>query len=356
MTLMSRRRMLGAAGAALAAAVPVVLGQQKSGGAGSGKTPISLIIDDGGPVDAMFYMHPGYETPWIVPNAFTERVAATFERFDLHGKLTVLPMPSCLGRIDKSLERVPQEHLEGFLKIIRERIAPRFDITPEFLTHLAAYDLKSGKYQHIFEDAWISRAPLEEVIDYFVLAFQILKNVGLPAQGITSPWNSGIDVEKKYAPALAEAHWKVYGKKLTWYFLYVSEWDQPRRCTVEYTAPERGQAVVSVPANAPDIFWCMELPTQSEKVEFINRNIDRLAPADGRPGRIRQLIESGYPVVLLTHWQSLYHRGTGLGLEGLTMLAERIQKVFGDSLRWVPLTEIARTALPASSGSGPDHG
>jgi hypothetical protein len=68
------------------------------------------------------------------------------------------------------------------------------------------------------------------------------------------------------------------------------------------------------------------------------------------------LIESGYPVVLLTHWQSLYHRGTGLGLEGLTMLAERIQKVFGDSLRWVPLTEIARTALPASSGSGPDHG
>jgi hypothetical protein len=168
--------------------------------------------------------------------------------------------------------------------------------------------------------------------------------------------NSGSDVEQKYAQALAEAHWKVYGKKLTWYFLYVSEWDQPRRCTVEYTAPERGQAVVSVPANAPDIFWCMELPTQSEKVEFITRNIDRLAPADGRPGRIRQLIEGGCPVVLLTHWQSLYHRGTGLGLEGLTALAERIQKVFGDSLRWVPLTEIARTALPAGSGSGPDRG
>jgi len=36
--------------------------------------------------------------------------------------------------------------------------------------------------------------------------------------------NSGSDVEQKYAQALAEAHWKVYGKKLTWYFLYVSEW------------------------------------------------------------------------------------------------------------------------------------
>ena len=65
MASMSRRRMLGAAGAGLASAVPVVMGQQRSGGAGSGKTPISLIIDDGGPVDAMFYMHPGYELSLI---------------------------------------------------------------------------------------------------------------------------------------------------------------------------------------------------------------------------------------------------------------------------------------------------
>jgi hypothetical protein len=348
-TMISRRDVLKAAGAGLAGAGKALAGQQPSNLAGAGKKPISLIIDDGGPVDPMFYMHPGYETPWIVPNSFTERVAATFERFNIYGKFSVLPMPSCLGRIDKSLERVPQEHLEGFLKIVRERIAPRFDITPEFLTHLAAYDLKTGKYQHVFEDAWISRAPLEEVTDYFALAFQILQNVGLPAQGITSPWNSGIDVQNKYARALAEAHWKVYAKKLTWYFLYVTDWDLPRKCTVEFTAKEREQVVVSVPANAPDIFWCMDLPTQDEKVQFIQRNIDRLVPADGRLGRIQQLIEGQYPVVLLTHWQSLYHRGTGLGLEGLTMLAERIQQVFGDGVRWVPLTEVACTALPGAT-------
>lgn len=345
MVLVSRRKVLECAGAGLAATVPTAWGQETPSGPISGKIPISLIIDDGGPVDAMFYMHPGYETPWIVPNAFTQRVAETFERFDLRGKFTVLPMPSCLGRIDKSLELVPQDHLDGFLKIVRERIAPRFDITPEFLTHLSAYDLKTGKYQHIFEDAWISRAPLEEIVEYFVLAFQILKNAGLPATGITSPWSSGIDVEKKYARALAEAHWRVFGNKFSWYFLYVSEWDQPRKCSIEYTIPEREQVVVSVPANAADIFWCMDLPTRAERLQFINQGIDRLAPADGRPGRIRQLIEGGYPVVLLTHWQSLYMRGTGLGLEGLTALAERIQKVFGSSLQWVPISELARTAL-----------
>lgn len=345
MALLSRREVLECAGAGLAATVPVAWGQEKSSGPVSGKTPISLIIDDGGPVDAMFYMHPGYETPWIVPNTFTQRVAETMDRFDLRGKFTVLPMPSCLGRIDKGLQLVPQDHLDGFLKIVRERIAPRFDITPEFLTHLLAYDLKTGNYQHIFEDAWISRAPLQEIVEYFVLAFQILKNVGLPADGITSPWNSGMDVEKKYAQALAEAHWKVFGNKLSWYFLYVSEWGQPRKCSIEYAAPEREQVVVSVPANAPDIFWAMDLPTRAERLQLINQGIDRLAPADGRPGRIQQLIDGGYPVVLLTHWQSLYMRGSGLGLEGLTMLAERIQKVFGSSLQWVPIAEMARTAL-----------
>jgi hypothetical protein len=308
----------------------------------SGKIPISLIIDDVAPVDPLFYEIPGYETPFLVPGEFTQRVAETFERFDLRGKLTVIPMPSCLGRIDQSLKRVPPAHLEGFLKVVRERIAPRFDITPEFLTHMRAYNLKTGDYQHIYEDVWISQAPLEEIAAYFVLAFQILNNVGLNATGITSPWVSGIDVEKKYAQALAEAHWKVYQRNFTWYFLHCTYWGKPRQCSLEYKAPGRDQVVVSVPANANDIFWSMDIPAHEARLKFIQEGIDRLVSADGRTGRIRELMESGYPVVLVTHWQSLYTQGTGLGLEGLTALAERIQKVFGDRLEWISCSELAR--------------
>lgn len=308
----------------------------------SGKTPIALIIDDGSPVDPLFYEIPGYETQFLVPVEFTRQVADAFERFDIRGKFTVIPMPSCLGRIDQSLKRVPAEHLEGFLKVVRERIAPRLDITPEFLTHMKAYNLKTRQYQHIYEDVWISRAPLEEVVEYFVLAFQILQNVGLTANGITSPWSSGIDVEKKYAQALADADWKMFGRKLTWYFLHCTYWNKPRPCSVTYENPDRGQIVVSVPANSGDIFWSMDQPTREERLKFINAGIDRLVSADGRGGRIRQLIESGRPVVLVTHWQSLYTQGTGLGLEGLCTLAGRIQKVFGDSLEWVKCSELAR--------------
>ena len=357
----SRRRLLKQAGAGAAAGVlSTAAGKVLAQGTPSisGKTPISLIIDDGAPVDPLFYELPGYETPLLVPREFTQRVVETFNRFDLRGKFTVIPMPSCLGRIDQSLQRVPAEHLADWLKLVREGIAPRFDITPEFLTHLRAYDLKTKDFQHIYEDIWISKAPPEEIVEYFVLAFQILKNVGLPATGITSPWVSGIDVEKKYAQALAEAQWKVFERKLTWYFLHATSWDAPRQCSIEYEDKTRGQVVVSVPANTADIFWTTHLSTRQEKQEFIKKGIDRLVSPDGRSGRIRQLMDSGHPVVLVTHWQSLYTQGTGVGLEGLAALAERIQKGLrqqprmGDLFRVGPpvracdQTEDAMTSMP----------
>jgi hypothetical protein len=309
-----------------------------------GKIPISLIIDDGAPIDPLFYELPGYETPFLVPAKFTRRVADVFEKFDLRGKFTVIPMPSCLGRIDQSLQRVPQDHLQEFLGLMRDRVAPRFDITPEFLTHLCTYDLKTGTYRrHLYEDTWISQASPEEIVEYFSLAFRILGNVGLEANGITSPWVSGIDVEDKYSRALADAQWDLYKRKLTWYFLHAaSDNEQPVPCAVTYKNTERGQAVVSVPSNAGDIFWSMEIPEPKERLKFINDGIDRLVSPDGKTGRIHQLVESGSPVVIVTHWQSLYTQGTGLGLEGLAVLAERIKNVFGSRLEWVTCSEMAR--------------
>lgn len=317
----------------------------------SGKIPFSFIIDDGSPVDPLFYEIPGYETPLLVPHEFTTRVAETMERFELRGKMTLIPMPSCLGRIDQSLKRVPPEHLEGFLKIVQERIATRFDLTPEFLNHLNAYNLKTEKFQHIYEDVWITGAPPEEIVDYFALAFTILKNVGINSTGVTSPWVSGSNVEKKYAEALGAAQSRVWGRDLAWYFLWGTGWGQPRPLSIEYQDASRHRAVVSVPANAPDIFWSMERPTLAERKQFIKENIDRLISEDGRQGRIRELIEGGFPVILLTHWQSLYTQGTGLGLEGLQTLSERIQKVFGNTIEWVSCSERARRLVEQSSAA-----
>ncbi len=121
--------------------------------------PFSLLIDDCGPVNPMHFSHPADETPLLVPNAFTRRYADLCAAHGVKGKFTVLPMPSCLGRIDGRLGYVSAAHLAGFLRIVRERIAPRCDITPEVLTHAAAFNLKSGAgYLHLFEDAWGAQA------------------------------------------------------------------------------------------------------------------------------------------------------------------------------------------------------
>ena len=60
--------------------------------------------------------------------------------------------------------------------------------------------------------------------------------------------------------------------------------------------------------------------------------------------------------MLLTHWQSLYTQGTGLGLEGLQTLMERIQKVFGNTLEWISCSERAQRFVaskkPALSSTG----
>ena len=86
----------------------------------------------------------------------------------------------------------------------------------------------------------------------------------------------------------------------------------------------------------------MDLSSVKDRPKFIKDGIDRLVSPDGKTGRIRQLIDTGFPVVIVTHWQSLYTQGTGLGLEGLSILAERIQKVFGTSFEWVTCFEMAR--------------
>jgi hypothetical protein len=342
---MNRRTLIKYAGSALAASpvmaealsAPVIESRKP------GKIPFSLIIDDGSPVDPLFYELPGYETPFLVPATFTRKVADTFDKYDLRGKFTVIPMPSCLGRIDKSLKLVPQDHLLEFLKIIRERVAPRFDITPEYLTHLSSYDLKTGDYKrHLYEDNWITQAPKDEIVEYFTLAFQILKNVGIESTGITSPWVSGIDVEKKYAESLADAQWNVFRRKLTWYFLYAAaDNEKPFQCAITYRNDERGQSVVSVPANAGDIFWSMDTDVK-DRQKMIDDGIDRLISPDGKSGRIHELIKTGYPVVIVTHWQSLYTQGTELGLNGLAKLAERINKTFGSDFEWVTCSEMAR--------------
>ena len=309
--------------------------------------PIALMVDDGAPVNPMFWHDAPNEHPFAIPNTLARDFAGVCERHDVRGKFSVLPMPCGLGGIDGKLSHVSRRDLAEFLRIVRGRIAPRFDITPEILTHLNAYRLTGG-FRHVYEDKWIAGATVAEMTDYIAMALRILDHVGLPATGVTSPWSTGNRNEEDYVRAIGAAQWRVHRRKLTWYFLHVFGSGPVRGPWISRRDPKRGQVVVSIPANTNDAFWGTQRP-MSKSLRTARAaamaGVDELLTANGKKGRVRELVDQACPVLLLTHWQSLFSDGTCAGLWGLEKLLKRLQKVFGRDLAWHTCIELAEMAF-----------
>lgn len=310
------------------------------------RLPISLIIDDGAPINTMFWHDTAREHTLLVPAAFTRGFADLCKGYGVKGKFSVLPIPAGMGRIDEQLARVPPRHLAEFLEIVRGRIAPAFDITPEILTHHCAYSLEKGHCLHLFEDEWVARASLEEITDYVALSLQILRKVRLPGNGVTSPWSTGQHDEDVYARAIGDAFWRVHRCKFSWYFLHCLGHKKARWPWVASRDKKTGRTVVTVPANTDDVFWQTQYePTLRKARAVAMRGVDTLLTADGRSGRIRDLFDAVVPITILTHWQSLFGNGHMAGLWGLDALFERIGEVFGEQVEWMPCSKLARMAL-----------
>jgi hypothetical protein len=103
--------------------------------------------------------------------------------------------------------------------------------------------------------------------------------------------------------------------------------------------------VVSVPATTPDVFWATQSRTGAKEARTAaDEGVDRLLSRNGSEGILRALFDAGMPLLLLTHWQSLFSDGRASGLRGLERLLARIEKVFGGDVEWVTCSRVARTA------------
>lgn len=322
------------------------------------KSPIriSLLVDDGAPVNLMAFHDPPHDHPFLIPNSLAREFAGLCETYGVRGKFSVVPMPGCLGGIDDRLRGVPPRHLARFLDIVRERIAPRFDITPEVLTHLAAYRIAEGGFRHVYEDEWVARASESEMTDYFALAFEMLDRVGLPATGMTSPWNTGQGNESSYARAIGAAQWLVHRRRVTWYFLHVAARGSVPRPAVRHRNRRNGQTVVSIPAVTDDPFWNTQRPmspTCRAARAAARAGVDALLGKGGRSGRVAEVVRAGAPVTILTHWPSLFSDGTRAGLWGLERLLERLHQAYGSRLAWTTCAELARQTAVAVGEDAP---
>ena len=308
--------------------------------------PISLIIDDSGPVSMAHFHEPGGDHPMLVPPAFALQFGKLCAQYGVKGKFSVIPIPAGLGRLDRmdQVAGVPADQIEAFVGYVREYILPRFSITSEILTHHLAWNPKTGRPTHRCEDVHFSTISAEDAAQYIALSLEILNDLGLDPEGVTSPWYTGIDNEENYAKGIGMAFKRALGRDKCFYFLHSR--DSLKHPKVMFDTPETGR-VVSIPNNCTDPFPDTLRPVPfAQARQNAEAGIDRLLSADGKTGQLRELYEAGEPLIFITHWQRLWSDGRGIGIEGLEYLLQRIEKVFGKQVEWCSFRELADMEFP----------
>lgn len=311
------------------------------------KLPISLIVDDSGVVNAFYYHDLSNFHEQLVPPAMAMQFGKLCARYGVKGKFSVVPIPCCLGRMDEpeKVTHVPPANIKAFVEYVKKYIAPRFSITPELLTHFLAWNNELHHGMHCCEDIFIARCSAEEIADYLSVGLQILDNIGLHPTGVTSPWQTGIDNEENYCKGIGMAFKRTFRCDRCFYFLHSREvgFTRPKEmCNSEDTG-----RVITVPNNTIDAYWGSQNPaTFDQAVGNVREGIDKLLSADGKSGKLRELYDAGEPLVMVTHWQSLFSDGRTIGLDGLETLLQRVQKTFGNHVEWMNFEEISQYYCP----------
>lgn len=313
-------------------------------------TPISIIIDDSTPLVHVYREHHGGNRCNQLGEPLKDKVPLDFmyefcglaRDAGLRGKFSIIPMPGCLGDIVHGLRGFDRAEVELWLDAARTRLAPAFDFCPEILTHHNAIDLATGELLPENEEQWSFKQNRSTLGPYIARALELLRQAGIIATGVTSPWWFGIEVENHYAAAISDAFFSVLGKKNCWYFLHNRTGEKNVRPVVSFSEGDR--RVVSVSSTFHDGFWG-SIDSDRTDEEWINGMADYYLTADGSSGAVLDALALGSQPVLITHWQSLFSNGRRTGLRALRVVAERINKYLSDRVVWTNFTDLMNQTL-----------
>jgi hypothetical protein len=277
-----------------------------------------------------------------IPNEFLNRFCNLAEKYNMAGKLSIVPAPGGMGDIVKGITGFDYGMVSEWIDTAKTRLGKRFDFTPECISHNLTLNLETGEYMNVGEAAWSMTQTRETLVPYIAKALDLLKEAGIDATGVTSPWDFGIKVEEEYIAAIVEAQRQVYGRKFSWYFLHMqSEKPDPR----PWVAYDKENAVlVSIPGASDDYLW-ETIDSPRTDLEFMRYIADKYITDDGCNGRIATVIENGGWPVLVTHWQSLFSNGLETGLKILDIVGERIERHLGSKVEWNSCMELARKII-----------
>lgn len=317
------------------------------------RRPFALIVDDPAPcINPLWYFRhqvdgqaePGEER--TISLSFMEKWCEWIVEAQIRGDFTVLPYPAGLGRIDRGLEGFDREEVARWVELAQTYVAPQFDIHCEILTHTNALDLKTESLLPISEHGWTELQNEQVLSEYFAAAMQILKEAGLPNYGMTQPCTYSGD-ESMYARAILAAEKQVNNRRVTHNLLHMDSHSRNVPPRITHCDIGAGEAVISVWVATGDYIWGTQ-EHGSERASLSPRQIaDLYITEDGMGGRLANLMKGTSPIVLITHWQSLFSNGTRLGFETYHEVVRRIEALWKEEMTWCKISELTERYLVA---------
>lgn len=324
------------------------------------RVPIGLIIDDSTCLvnlnrfampqfDAAFggnnkaYKKNWRDWPVEIPDSFVRKFGEWCAENGVKGKYSVVPYPACVGRLDRMLPGWTQAELERSIELVRTIMMPNWDIHPEMVTHTRVIDLKTGhpypeislKYMENWD--WTTNRSAEEITDYMAYALNILKNIGLNCEGITTPGGFGSRARPQLAKATLESVRSVFKAEIPHYFRDVYE-------SGSTTVAPKVQLVSGIDSNDPrcvvSIFGCTGDWTGSWDCST-PEGADKFITPDLSSGRMVDVIQRGEPAIMVCHWTGIFWNGEERGFKIFQEVVRRLKTRF-DNLIGMKLSEIAR--------------
>jgi len=321
------------------------------------RVPVSLIIDDSTCLVNMAHFGipqfaevfpDNYKQDWRrlpreIPDSFVREFGEWCHENGVKGKYSVVPYPACTGWINRFIPGWTERELRNSLDLIREVILPDWDIHPEMISHTRVIDTKTGKpfpyptpeYMENWE--WSQTKSADELATYQAYALNILKEAGLPCEGLTTPGGYGGRNQNNLALSTLQSVRDVYGAEIPHYFRDL------------FTEKEK--------SVAPQVLFPSDLNTSDPKcvVSILGftgdwfggwdglepGDADKLITPDLLSGRMVEVIDSGEPAVMVCHWPGIYFNGEHVGFNILKKAKARLDQKY-DNLVWMKLSEIAR--------------
>jgi hypothetical protein len=321
------------------------------------RVPVSLIIDDSTClVNMAHYGIPQFaevfpdqykqdwrKLPREIPDSFVREFGEWCHENGVKGKYSIVPYPACTGWVNRFIPGWTKRELEDSLNLVRELMVPDWDIHPEMVSHTRVIDIKTGKpfpfptpeYMENWERS--QKKSADELAAYQVYALNILKEAGLPCEGLTTPGGYGGQNQNNLALGSLDALRDVYKAEIPHYFrdLFTEKGVSvsPKVLHPSGLNGSDPKCVVSIIGCTGDWFggWDGMVPGSADK--FITEDLGS--------GRMIDVIDSGEPAIIVCHWPGVYYNGEHTGFNILKEVKARLDRKY-DHLVWMKLSEIAR--------------